>query len=277
MIRLSCLVSRPSYTVRHSRASPDDAAEGGDVDQTVAGWFECHSLDVRERQIIERLPCLTVVLREPQTCTGSSLSECHVNPSIVFWVEIATEGLSGPATKPITLRTLAEIAKNVDLPITATGGPVTWRDAVEMMLVGAGTVQFCTAVMHYGLDIIDDLQDGLAFYLDDKGFDKPGDIVGRALSRIVSHDKLPRDAKMVSSLIEERCVKCDLCYIACRDGGHQAITIETPDRLPKIDPDKCPGCRLCVTVCPADALTIVRKQEGPDDARAEAPPGNGRI
>ena len=168
-------------------------------------------------------------------------------------------GLSGPATKPITLRTLAEISKHVDLPITATGGPVTWRDAVEMMLVGATTVQFCTAVMHYGYDIIDDLQDGLAFYLEGKGFASPKDIVGRALSRIVGHGELRRDVKVISSVIEDRCVKCDLCYIACRDGGHQAIKLRQSDRLPEIDREKCPGCRLCVTVCPADALTMVKK------------------
>lgn len=166
-------------------------------------------------------------------------------------------GLSGPATKPITLRTLAEIAKNVDLPITATGGPVTWRDAVEMMLVGATTVQFCTAVMHYGYDIIDDLQDGLAFYLEEKGFAGPADIIGRSLSRIVSHGELRRDVKVVSSLIEQRCVRCDLCYIACRDGGHQAIKLRAPERIPEIDRERCPGCRLCVTICPADALTMV--------------------
>ena len=77
------------------------------------------------------------------------------------------------------------------------------------------------------------------------------------VDRIVGHGDLRRDVKVVSSLIEDRCVKCDLCYIACRDGGHQAIKLEESGRLPEMDHEKCPGCRLCVTVCPADAIEIV--------------------
>ncbi|HUV72895.1 MAG TPA: NAD-dependent dihydropyrimidine dehydrogenase subunit PreA, partial [Anaerolineae bacterium] len=59
-------------------------------------------------------------------------------------------GVSGPVVKPITLRTLAMIAKRSDIPLAASGGATTWQDCAEYMLVGASTVQFCTAVMHYG-------------------------------------------------------------------------------------------------------------------------------
>lgn len=167
-------------------------------------------------------------------------------------------GMSGPAIKPLTLRTLAEISSNVDIPITATGGPVTWKDAVEMMLVGATTVQFCTAVMHFGFDIIDDLRDGMAFYLEEKGFASPADLIGKSLGNIVGHHELSRSEKVVSVVNEDLCVKCDLCHIACRDGGHQAMVLEGTGRVPKPDPEKCTGCRLCVTVCPTDAITMVK-------------------
>lgn len=246
-------------------------AQSIDATERVAGWVK--QAAKRCPVVIKITPQVTDIVKVAQAVKrGGADAICAANtiPSLMG-VNVDTfvpypdvqgsstySGLSGPATKPITLRTLAEISRQVDLPITATGGPVSWRDAVEMMLVGATTVQFCTAVMHYGVDIIDDLQDGLAFYLEDKGFKSPADIVGRALSRIVGHGELRRDVKMMSSLIEDRCVKCDLCYIACRDGGHQAIKLR-PDRLPEIDKEKCPGCRLCVTVCPADALTMVKK------------------
>jgi len=246
-------------------------AQSVDATERVAGWVK----EAAERcpVVIKITPQVTNIVKVVQAVKrGGADAVCAANtiPSLMG-VDVDTfvpypdvqglstfSGLSGPATKPITLRTLAEISKHVDIAITATGGPVTWRDAVEMMLVGASTVQFCTAVMHYGYDIIDDLRDGLAFYLEEKGFGAPADIVGKSLERIVTHSELRRDVKMISSLIEDRCVKCDLCSIACRDGGHQAIKFEASDRIPRIDAERCRGCRLCVTVCPADALEMIK-------------------
>ncbi len=164
-------------------------------------------------------------------------------------------GLSGPAIKPITLRIISEIAKNVNIPITGTGGPTTWKDTVEFFLVGARTVQFATAVMHYGYDIIEDLIDGLAFYLEERGFNGVEEIIGRSLPHIVTHGELERKS-VISQIDEELCVRCDACYIACQDGGHQAIKLEREDRLPEVDEEKCVGCGLCASVCPVEAITL---------------------
>ncbi len=166
-------------------------------------------------------------------------------------------GYSGPAIKPITLRTISLIAKETGMPITGTGGPTTWKDAVEFMLVGAYTVQFATAVMHYGYDIIEDLIDGLSFYMEERGISSVKDIIGKSLENIVDHDNLPRDKKARAYMkIKEFCVKCRECFIACRDGGHEAIEVDRETGYPVIDEDKCVGCRLCVSVCPTDALDI---------------------
>lgn len=165
-------------------------------------------------------------------------------------------GLTGPAIKPITLRTIAEIAKNVKLPISGTGGASDWRDAVELMSVGAGVVQFCTAVMHYGFRIIDDLRSGLSHYMDRKGFGSPADIVGRALPNIVTHDDLPR-LKVRSSVSGSLCIRCGLCAVACRDGGHEAITL-TASRLAGVDEERCVGCGLCRLVCPVDECITMK-------------------
>src|SRR5215510_7478013 len=72
-------------------------------------------------------------------------------------------GYCGPAVKPIALNMVSEVAKDpeVKIPVSGIGGVGGWRDAVEFMLLGASTVQVCTAVMHYGFRIVEDMIDGL--------------------------------------------------------------------------------------------------------------------
>jgi dihydropyrimidine dehydrogenase (NAD+) subunit PreA len=159
--------------------------------------------------------------------------------------------------KPITLRTIAEIAGQSRLPILGTGGASNWRDAAEFLLVGAGIVQFCTAVMHYGFRIIDDLKSGLSHYLARKRLRGPEALSGRALPQIVSHDELPRRT-VRSRVVEERCIGCGLCYVACRDGGHMAIDW-SPERVPHVDPERCTGCGLCLTLQPVDGCLILEE------------------
>ena len=168
-------------------------------------------------------------------------------------------GVSGPVVKPITLRTLAMIAKGSGIPLAASGGATTWQDCAEYMLVGASTVQFCTAVMHYGYDIVEDLQEGLAYFLEHKGLKSSKDLVGKALPNIVAHGDLLVKKDVVTSIDEAICTKCGMCYYACRDGGHQAYEL-AEDGLPKPDPDKCYGCALCVEICPVECISLVPRR-----------------
>lgn len=167
-------------------------------------------------------------------------------------------GLSGNAIKPITLRTIAEIAKNVDIVISGNGGAWNWKDAVEFMAIGASNVQFCTLPMHFGFRVIRDLKDGLANYLDEMGFESPSEIVGRALKNIKPQDELP-NPETHSEINLEKCVGCGLCFSACRDGGHMAISWDSEKRKPSVDEEKCTGCAMCMQVCPVDAIKMKEK------------------
>jgi len=163
--------------------------------------------------------------------------------------------LTGPAIKPISLRVISEISCAVKCPILATGGASTWQDAVEMMMVGASAVQFCTVVMLKGLGIIDDLVSGMSDYLRQRSLTSPKDIIGAALPYLVEHSKLPiRPLK--SHISESLCIKCGLCVTSCQDGAHQAISWNS-NRLPKLDKERCTGCGLCRVVCPVpDCISL---------------------
>ena len=82
-------------------------------------------------------------------------------------------GYCGPAVKPIAMHMVADIARDKDtfgLPISAIGGIANWRDAAEFISLSAGTVQVCTAAMHYGFKIVDDMISGLGNWMDSKGY-----------------------------------------------------------------------------------------------------------
>ena len=172
-------------------------------------------------------------------------------------------GYSGSAVKPIALRFLAELGKNPALAgthLSGMGGVETWLDALEYILLGAGSIQVTTAVMQYGYRIIDDLKSGLNLYLAEKGFRSLREAVGLALSSVSeTTDVLERDTVIFPKFHREKCIGCGRCAISCADGGHQAITLN-PERKPLLNGRKCVGCHLCVLVCPQRAITSSRKR-----------------
>ncbi|MGO1581493.1 MAG: dihydroorotate dehydrogenase [Peptoniphilaceae bacterium] len=54
-------------------------------------------------------------------------------------------GLSGPAIKPIALRMVHQVCKNVKIPVMGIGGITSATDALEFIMAGASLVQVGTA------------------------------------------------------------------------------------------------------------------------------------
>lgn len=158
-------------------------------------------------------------------------------------------GFTGKAIKPIALRCVADIAETVNIPISGVGGIYNWRDALEFMLLGSTTVQVCTAVMQRGYGIIHDLTNGLSNWLDQAGYDQVQQIIGLSLPKLKDHDDLPHGIKVISTINQDLCIGCGLCYVACADGGHVAIEFGL-DRKVVVDAQRCVGCGLCAQVCP---------------------------
>jgi dihydropyrimidine dehydrogenase (NAD+) subunit PreA len=194
-------------------------------------------------------------------------------------------GFCGPAVKPIALNMVSELRRDAEfnIPISGIGGISNWRDAVEFMLLGAGTVQVCTAVMHYGYRIVEDMIDGLNNYLDEKGFASVNDIIGASAGRITDWGNLDLNYDVKAHVNVENCIRCNLCYVACEDGAHQSFDFQEVDglRYPHVIESECVGCNLCYLICPSPgAITMERRDDGSHpqswkQRTAEVPPVSG--
>lgn len=180
-------------------------------------------------------------------------------------------GYCGPAVKPIALHMVGECARNprINIPISGIGGISNWQNAVEFMLMGATGVQICTAAMHHGFRIVEDMIEGLNNYLDEKGIASAMDLVGKSVQKYSDWGDLDLNYKVVARINNDTCINCNKCHIACEDTSHQCIDMlkdASGNSYLKVREEDCVGCNLCSIVCPVDgAIDMV-------ELKSELPP-----
>ncbi|MBU9712022.1 NAD-dependent dihydropyrimidine dehydrogenase subunit PreA [Evansella tamaricis] len=172
-------------------------------------------------------------------------------------------GYCGPAVKPIALNMVADCARHplINVPISGIGGISNWKDTVEYLLMGATGVQVCTAVMHHGFRVVEDMIEGLSNYLDDKGIDSVMDLVGKSVPKYSDWGNLDLNYKVVARINNDICINCNKCHIACEDASHQCIDMlkdANGNSYLQVQEDDCVGCNLCSIVCPEEgAINMV--------------------
>ncbi|MEN2978176.1 NAD-dependent dihydropyrimidine dehydrogenase subunit PreA [Tistrella bauzanensis] len=176
-------------------------------------------------------------------------------------------GYCGPAVKPIALNMVAEIARDPatqGLPISGIGGIQSWKDSAEFIALGCGSVQVCTAAMHYGFRIVQDMIDGLNNWMDEKGYRSLDDVRGRAVPNVTDWQFLNMKYDIKARIDQDQCIKCGLCHIACEDTSHQAITaLKDGKRHFEVVDAECVGCNLCMLACPVPScITMERVDAG---------------
>ncbi len=207
-------------------------------------------------------------------------------------------GYCGPAIKPIALNMVAALARDPEvnaggaLPLSGIGGIKAWGDAAEFILLGATSVQVCTAVMHKGFGVVKGLLRGLEDYMKEKNFGTIADFRGKAVGRIKSWGDLNLNYKVIAKIHEEKCIHCGICYASCEDGCYQAIEWKKMPRgeyvqmfgEPKktradqaapamalgdasgapidvflIKQDTCVGCNMCALACPVEGCITMEE------------------
>lgn len=268
-LNLSC----PHASISGQRAGAS-VGQHPDIARNVTSWVR----ETTSLPIMVKLPAETLNVRSLGQAVkaggANAISAINTVPSIIgvdldtliprpsVWRYSTSGGYSGPAIKPLALKKIAALASDpeINLPISGIGGVTNWRDALEFILLGSTTVQVCTAAMCYGYRIIDDLKDGVLNWMEAHDYKSITEFQGESLQYLKAPEELDRTRHLVAKINHKLCIKGGICYIACRDGGHQAIAI-AEDRFPVVDEEKCKGCGLCAEVCPIEECITMSPRE----------------
>lgn len=88
-----------------------------------------------------------------------------------------TGGLSGPAIKPIALRMVHQVARNVNIPVIGIGGISSANDALEFLLVGATAIQVGTC--NFANPVITaEIAAGIESFLHERSISHINDFIG---------------------------------------------------------------------------------------------------
>ena len=255
-----------------------------DVMETIVGWV----MEVTQLPVIVKLtPNVTDVTRPARAAKKAGANAISLINTINSITQVNLDtmcpepyvagrsthgGYCGPAVKPIALNMVQSCAidPEVGLPISGIGGISNWKDAAEFIALGSTNVQVCTAIMHYGFRIVEDMIDGLNDFLDSKGMKSVNDLRGLAVQSVQKWETLDLHYQRIAKIDYDKCIGCNLCYIACEDGAHQAIALVLPNghglgpgrlpgkAIPQIKEKECVGCNLCSLVCPVEqCITMV--------------------
>ncbi|PKK85367.1 MAG: dihydroorotate dehydrogenase [Thermoplasmata archaeon HGW-Thermoplasmata-1] len=88
-------------------------------------------------------------------------------------------GYSGPAIKPIGVRAVYDIYKEVNIPIIGVGGITKGQDLLEYAMAGASAVQIGSAVYYRDVPVFGEIVKEAKSWLEERGFSSFKEIVGR--------------------------------------------------------------------------------------------------
>ncbi|MBU1101768.1 MAG: FAD-dependent oxidoreductase [Bacteroidetes bacterium] len=164
------------------------------------------------------------------------------------WEDGVVVGMSGQGVVNISNLTLANASK-LDVKVSGNGGPMDYKSAAHFLALGAETVQFCSIVMKYGYDIINELHSGISHLMEERKIASVKELIGSALPNPILGFMELSSIKKISQVTDELCVNCGNCT-RC---PYLAITLNE-NKNPRMDASKCIGCSFCVQNCFSGAL-----------------------
>ena len=210
---------------------------------------------------VKLTPNVTDMVEIAQACKEAGADGVTISNSVRSFAGVDIEtgkpylrgygGYTGPAIKPVIMRHMSEVARNVDIPISAVGGIMSFHEIVEYIMLGATTVQTVSAVMWDGYGAITKMVDDLDKWMDAKGYKSFDEIRGIALKDITTVEELAKEDPLFASIDPDTCTNCGKCEKVC---FYRAISEKNKKRC--ADKSLCDGCGLCAQWCPVKAISL---------------------
>ena len=184
----------------------------------------------------------------------------------------AVGGLMGRPWQLFSLPKVLETTCTVKgFPVCGVGGIFTWDDCVRYLMAGAHITGLCSAVYSRGVGVLKDCIDGMAAFMDRKGYKSIEDFRDCCVDQFGYVRDWPKEDVMAAKtpilphFNNANCTKCRTCEKVCPYG---AITVDAEGA--HVNPDVCFGCGWCMGHCPLTAkrdpdkqvITMVREETG---------------
>ena len=160
--------------------------------------------------------------------------------------------LSGPAVKPLALRSVFEVARVTNKPIIGVGGVSRGEDVIEFLMAGASLVGVCTAAILQGPGIYGKIAQETALWLEKHHYTNIAEVKGLFLEKHRLGQTVDSQSEKTAHVDESLCKACTLCERVCQ---YEAISAP-PKQVAKVDHEHCAACGLCVSVCPSGAISL---------------------
>lgn len=167
----------------------------------------------------------------------------------------AKGGLSGRSLFNIALTDVAEIRRQIDIPVLASGGVMEPEQVVKMVMAGASLVQLYTALHikgNHAPEALAKLERGVLDYMAKHAIASTVSVEGIALPLMEAPTELSPQKPVVQQL---GCIGCDACIRVCLPGAFDIVETSSNKvgHVVAVN-DDCVGCGHCVSQCPVPGV-----------------------
>lgn len=151
------------------------------------------------------------------------------------------------------LRWIAACYGRASAPICGSGGVGSGDDVIKYLLAGATAAELATLVILEGYSAITRVLAQIEEWMQRKQVRCLMDVVGTAAKKVRTLEQVDRKSMLLARIDPSKCIMCGKCQNCCF-----RLAVDKAEQSYQVN-DRCEGCGLCLNVCDANALSLVRR------------------